>query len=473
MHELFSNYMRKITVLFILISLTSFSQDLEIIKHKGNPISIEHLLQKYIRIPSVSGSEKEAGEFIKSVCKENGLYITSFGTENGNYNFAASLFPLESNKPSIIFLNHIDVVQEMKSETNTPYSGEIKNNIIYGRGAYDNKGVALMQLHSILQYSKSIDTTKSKYNVVFLAVSCEETGCDGGIKYVVDNHLEELNPVVVIGEGPPELTNLIPGEFKNPIYGISVAQKRSFWLKLEVEIETSGHGSVTPIEYSNKRMVKSLAKLTKRKSKIIYNDLNVNLLKFLGTHKKGIEKLVLKHPRLFKPFIVSKMRKQPELVALFTNTVTLTNIYTDSDAYNIVPTKTTAYLDCRLLPQTDEKSFLEGIRKRINNDAVKITITQSTPKTEPSSFDNIYYENLKSAILEKYKNAQTLPILLPNSNDLAAFRTKGILSYATIPINLSKEALECVHNKNEHLSIPLLYDCSEVYLSFIQKMQGI
>ena len=81
--------MQKITVLFILISLTSFSQDFEIIKHKGNPISIEHLLQKYIRIPSVSGSEKEAGEFIKSVCKENGLYITSFGTENGNYNFVS------------------------------------------------------------------------------------------------------------------------------------------------------------------------------------------------------------------------------------------------------------------------------------------------------------------------------------------------------------------------------------------------
>jgi acetylornithine deacetylase/succinyl-diaminopimelate desuccinylase-like protein len=465
--------MRKITLLFILISFTSFSQNFEVIIHKGKPISIEHLLQKYIRIPSISGSEKEAGEFIKSVCKENGLHITDYGTENGNYNFAASVFPLESNKPTIVFLNHIDVVPEIKSETNTPYSGEIKNNTIYGRGAYDNKGVALMQLHSILQYSKSTDLVKSKYNVAFLAVSCEETQCDGGIKYVIDNHLEELNPVVVIGEGPSELTTLMPGKFKNPIYGVSVAHKRAFWLKLEIEIETSGHGSITPIEYSNKKMVKSLAKLTKKKSKIIYNDLNVSLLKFLGTHKKGIEKLVLKHPRLFKPFIVSRIRKQPELAALFTNTVTLTNIYTDSDAYNIVPTRTTALLDCRLLPQTDEKEFLDRIRKRINNDAIKITITQSMPKTEPSSLDNFFYKNLKSAIIEKYQTAQVLPILLPNMNDLGAFRAKGIPSYASIPINISREELECVHNKNEHLSIPLLYDCSEVYLSFIKKLQGI
>ena len=76
--QLFSTYMRKITLLFILISFTSFSQNFEVIRHKGKPISIEHLLQKYIRIPSISSSEKEAGEFIKSVCKENGLHITDY-----------------------------------------------------------------------------------------------------------------------------------------------------------------------------------------------------------------------------------------------------------------------------------------------------------------------------------------------------------------------------------------------------------
>ncbi len=469
--QVFSYSMRKIIVLFILTSQISFSQEVATIKYKGSDISIEHLLQKYVQFPSISGSEKEAGDFIKSVCKENGLHISDFGNENGNYNFAASVFPLESNKPTIIFLNHIDVVPELESEK--PYSGNIKDGVIYGRGTYDNKGVALMQLFSIIEYLNSEKHKESKYNVAFLAVSCEETQCDGGVSYVIKNHLKELNPAVVIGEGPTEITALLKGDFKNPIYGISLAHKRIFWLNLELEMNTSGHGSITPNEYANKEMVKALTKLTQKKNKIIYNDLNVGVLKSLSTHKKGIEKLLLKHPRLFKPFIASQLRKQPELLSLFTNTITLTNLYTNNKVYNSIPSKVNAYLDCRLLPGTNEIRFLKLIEKRLKNDNIKITVVKAMQKTFPSSTETIYYKNLESAITNYYPTSTILPLFLPNINDLGAFRAEGIPAYATIPIKLSREEAEGIHNKNEHLSIPLLYDGAAVYYNFIKKMQGI
>lgn len=463
--------MRKITFLFILITQLCFSQDIQTIKHNGSDISIEYLLQKYIQIPSVSGSEKEAGDFIKSVCKENGLYISDFGTANGNYNFAASIYPLKSNKPNIVFLNHIDVVPEL--ECKKPYSGEIKEGVIYGRGAFDNKGAALMQLFSIIQFMNSEKHKENKYNVSFLAVSCEETQCDGGVSYVIENHLQELNPAVVIGEGPSELTALLKGDFKNPIYGISLAHKRLFWLNLELEMNTSGHGSITPVKYANKEMVKALTKLTKKKSNIIYNELNISVLKSLATHKKGIEKLLLKHPRLFKPFITPQLRKQPELLALFTNTITLTNMYTNNKVYNSIPSKVNAYLDCRLLPQTNEIRFLEMIKKRLKNDAIKITVVNAMRKTLPSSTNTIYYKSLESTITNYYPNSTILPLLLPNVNDLGSFRAANIPAYATIPVNLSREEAESIHNKDEHLSIPLLNDGAAIYLNFIKKMQGI
>lgn len=448
-----------------------FSQDIGTVTYNGSEISIEHLLQKYIQFPSISGSEKDAGDFIKSICKENGLYISDFGTENGNYNFAASVYPLENKKPNIIFLNHIDVVPEIETENGKPYSGEITKNAVYGRGAIDNKGVGLMQLYSIIKYLKSKNKSDSKYNVTFLAVSCEETQCDGGVSYVIKNHLKELNPVVVIGEGPSELTTLIGGEFKNPFYGISVAHKRSYWLNLELEMKTSAHGSITPIEYSNKEMIKALNKLTKKKNKIVYNDLNVSVLKSLGAHKKGIEGFVLRHPRLFKLFIKPKLRKQPEMLALFTNTITLTNIYTNTNTYNIIPSKTSAYLDCRLLPQTNEIRFFAHLKKSLKNDNIKITIVENMPKTLPSSVETIYYKNLSDAITSHYPNTTTIPVLLPNINDLGAFRAKKIPAYGSNPVNFSREEVENIHNNDESISIPLLYDGFEVYLDFINRMQ--
>lgn len=457
---------------YYLLILFIFSLNLcnSQIKFNGTEISIENLLQKYIQIPSVSGNEKEAGDFIKSVCKENGLIITDFGSNNGNYNFAASIYPLSSEKPNIIFLNHLDVVPENEESKHGTFSGKIIDDKVYGRGAIDNKGVALMQLYGILQFLNDKSINGSKYNATFLAVSCEEAQCKGGIKHVVDNYFDILNPIVVIGEGPSELTKILGYEFKNPIFGISVAHKRIFWLKLELKNNTIAHGSITPIEYGNKSMVTSLSKLTKKKNKAIFNDLNMGLLKAIGEHKTGLEKLVLKYPKLFKPILIPKLRKQPELFALFSNTITLTNFYTNSDSYNKIPTLTGAYLDCRLLPDTDEKEFLNDIKKRLNNDAIKITIVKNMPRTKPSSIDNVYYKNLKNAILNKYPTAEVLPLMLPNINDLGAFRAKNILAFGSMPIYLSRKQAEGIHNINEHISIKLLYDGAEVYYDFLKKM---
>ena len=465
--------MHKTTLIFLLIFQWSFSQTVETINHHGTPISMERLLQKYIQIKSISGEEKEAGDFLKNVCKENGLFISDFGVKNGNYNFAASIFPLNTQKPNIVFLHHLDVVPEINGDNSVPYSGEIKNDKIYGRGAVDNKGVGLMQLFGIIHSINSETLIEDNYNVTFLAVSCEETQCSGGASYVINNHLNELNPTVIIGEGPSELTTLIGGEFNNPIFGVSVAHKRSFWLELKLEVETIGHSSITPLSYANQDMVKSLNKLTKKKNKIHFTDLNTGVLKAIGNHKKGMEKLVLTNPKLFKSVIKSKLRKKPELLALFTNTITLTSISSNSDVHNMIPSTATATLDCRLLPQTDEGEFLRMIKKRLDNDAIKVTIVKKMNKSTPSETDSQYFVNFKKAIQTFNPTTEILPILIPNINDLGMFRAKGIPSYASIPVNLSRHELECIHNLNEHISIPLLYDGANTYLNFINRMQAI
>ncbi len=463
---------KKIIFLFFLISSPVFGQnpDSEYIKVNGKNISLEELLQQYIRIPSVSGNEKEAGDFIKSVCKENGLYITAFGEENGFYNFAASVFPLSDNKPNIVFLNHIDVVPESNENDFGKFSGKISKGNIYGRGAIDNKGAAIMQLGGMIKFLKDQPLKKSEYNVTFLAVSCEETQCKGGVNYVIDYYLDLLNPVVVIGEGPTELSTLIGGDFSNPVFAVSVAHKRAFWLHLELEHKGMGHASVTPLRYANKDMVEALDRLIDRKPKAIYNEVNVNFLKSLGKYKKGVEGFVLKHPRLFKFLLISQLRARPEIFSIFSNSITLTNINSNNKTCNIIPKKAEAYLDCRLLPEKDEKEFLKELKKTLKNDSIKITITESMPKTKPSSTENIYFYNLEKAIQQNYPNSEVIPVMMPNVSDLGAFRVKGITAFASIPVYLTMEHVESIHNGNEMLPVRSLYDGARVFYNYISLM---
>jgi len=464
--------MKFLSFLILFFHGITYSQyaGIDYLKIDNNNASLEYLLQKYIQIPSVSGEEKFAGDYIKSICKENGLVISSFGEENGNYNFAASIFPLSSQKPNIVLLNHIDVVPESENSQTKPFSGEILNGEVFGRGAVDNKGAAVMQLASILNVLKNGNIKNSKYNITFLAVSCEETQCSGGVNYVIENYLQELNPVVVIGEGPTELTSLIGGNFNNPIFGVSVAHKRSFWLNLKREMYTMGHGSVTPLQYANKEMVEALDRLVTKKQKAVFNDINTGILKTMASHKKGLEKFIMGHPRFFKPVLIPQLRKQPELFAIFSNTITLTNINSNNNAYNIIPSNVEAFLDCRLLPEMDEYEFIKHIQKIIKNDSIKITVIENMPKAKPSSTKNIFYQNMIKAIQLNYPNSQVAPIMMPNINDLGAFRTKGITAFATIPVYLKREHIEGIHNKDEKIPIEALYNGAQVYFDFLQLM---
>jgi len=466
-------------ILFLFYVLTPFylqgfsasdSERSSSIVYENKAYSIQDILSKYLQISSVSGEELEAGEFLKQLCIENGLYITPMGDQNGNYNFAASIVPLDKGLPNIIFLNHIDVVPAGDEEKwdFPPYSGEIVNDEIWGRGAFDNKGTAVMQLFSVIEIANRYRGRELSHNITFLPVSCEETQCSGGIKYVVDNYLDELNPAVVIGEGPPAIKGIIQNKPDLALFGISVAQKRTLWLRLKLELKTNGHGSVTPLQYANKEMIMALNNLLDKKPKIQYNEINVNLLKRMGELNKGFTGFVLKHPKLFKPIIAPKLRKEPVLMALYSNTITLTSLNDGNYEYNVIPNKVTAVLDCRLLPNESTERFLNYVKQGLNNDDISIEIVKETLQVEPSKEESEFFVNLKTAIEQNYEDCKTATVILPNSNDTAYFRAHGIPSFSTVPVKIDRKYLESIHAPNERIPLSILQKGTDTFTHFVE-----
>ncbi len=459
----------------VLLHQVGLSQSLmpgpEISLSEINGTTIENYLSKYVRFNSISGNEKEAGEWLKSVCIKNGLQIKQMGDTDGNYNFTASLYPLTSNLPNIVFLNHIDVVPagDLSKWKEDPFSGKLTHDEIWGRGTFDNKGNAMMQLFSVIEIARKYKDTQLPFNVTFLAVSCEETQCKGGSEYVIKNYLDLLNPVVVLGEGPPSLEGVLQTRPDQVLFPISVAHKRPLWIELKLKINSSAHGSVTPLKYANKEMVKALNNLLDHKEKAIYNDLNVRMLKGLGALEKGLTGFAMRHPRLFRMFITPQLRKQPELFALFSNTITLTGIDSENDVINVIPSEVTALLDCRLLPQTDADQFLEDLKRRLKNPNIEVSTIYKTPKMKSSDPDNEYYRHLEAAIRKNYPDAEVLSISLPNTSDAGLFRAKGINTYTTVPITISREYLKHIHSENERIPRGVLNDGKATYVDFIEE----
>ncbi len=468
--------LQKFTLLLILlfffskVEVFASNSDETTIIYKNERFSIQEILSKYLQINSESGNEFEAGEFLKNLCKENGLYITQMGNQNGNYNFSASIRPLDKNLLNIVLLNHIDVVPpgDLDKWEYPPFSGEITDTEIWGRGAFDNKGTAIMQLFSIIDIANRFKNKPIKYNVTFLAVSCEETQCEGGIDYVVDNFLDIINPAVVIGEGPPALKGLITNKPNLSIFGVSVTQKRALWLRLNLVVKTNGHSSVTPLTYANKEMVTALNNLLDKKPKISYNKLTISLLKSFGEFNQGFTGFALKHPKFFKPLITAKLRKEPVLRSLFTNTITLTSLSNGNEEFNVIPDKVSAILDCRLLPNESTENFISYLKQVLDNDLIEIEIIKETHYSEPSSENTVFYQNLKEAIQQNYPDSKIASVLLPNANDAPAFRAHGIPAYSTVPIKLEKKYLESVHTYNERIPKNVLQKGHATFTRFIE-----
>ena len=473
------SFMKKILFPFFfcfvgLVTQSSYSQmaSESLVIHNGAFLNIEQALSKYIQYNSISGNEKAAGDWLKRLCVENNLFIKQMGNENGKYNFAASLYPLSEQLPNIIFLNHIDVVPagEYSNWIHDPFSGKIEDNEIWGRGAFDNKGNAVMQLYSLIEIKRKYHNKQLPFNITFLAVSSEETQTDGGVKYVVNNFLKELNPEVVIGEGSPGLIGMLDPSSKIPLFSISVAHKRALWLELELNIETSSHGSVTPKEYVTKEMNAALYQVLKKEQKPVFTDLNVKVLKQLGKVQGGFKGWFLKHPKLFKPILIPQLRKTPEMFSIFSNTITLTSIESYSEVINVIPSKVTARLDCRLLPTVSSEIFLAELTKKLGNDNIKIKILQSMPDIKYSNNNSIYYQSIDKAIKHTYPTSNVITILLPNFNDIGIFRQAGVPGFAISPVILEKKYLETIHNINERIPVSILAKGQEVYVHFINEL---
>jgi acetylornithine deacetylase/succinyl-diaminopimelate desuccinylase-like protein len=439
------------------------------IRFNGASLSCTELLSRYLQIPSVSGHEKEAGEFLKSVCEQNGLVIHQMGDEEGNYNFAASLYPLESKKPNILFLNHIDVVPAGESAQwkYPPFEGRVVEDEIWGRGALDMKGVAVAQLEGLLMFKNELANREFDFNVTFLAVSSEEVISSKGASFVLDNYMELLNPAVVFCEGPTGLTGLNNANPAMELFGVSVADKRPLMIKLQISMDTFAHGASSPDHYAAKDMTLAVSRLLSSKRDFILNDPNIQMIKGMGELEKGIVGFVMRHPRIFKPLISLYVRKDQQMMLFFSNSITLVDYRTVSHSPNSLPQSLECRLDCRLMPGQDSGEFIESIKELLGNPDVDVLIVDSLPLASDSPTNNLFFQKYGQAILNNFPSSAVIPAILPGYSDCTKFRAKGVNSYGSNPFLLDRELLTTFHNFNERIPVSALKSGAKVYHDFL------
>ena len=459
-------------LLATVVAMNDYCHGQETAAPAGSVPEAALLLSQYIRRASITGNEKQAGEFFAAACRSKGLHVQVFSDEPGSYNFAASLYPLSLQKPNIVFLNHIDVVPpgDTTAWRYPPFSGTIAEDMVWGRGAIDLKGLAVMQLMALSTFNDQAERYDLPYNVTILSVSQEEETSDLGAQRVLRDHFVDINAVVVFGEGGAGIPGLITTRPEQTVFCISTSEKQALWLRLTLSMPTSGHGSVPPSTYANKAMVKALGRLMAKKQRIQLTEANIAMFDFLGRIEKGSKGFVMRNIRLFKPVIGRVLRKDPTILSLVSNTISLTKIANPEGSTNQIAQEVTATLDCRLLPGTDDQKFIAEIQRSLRTEGITVSVDLSTVNASGSKISNGFYQDFSHALRLVYPGAEVVPYLFPAYTDNNYFRNLGIPVYGIKPVRLPRELLSTIHNTDERLPISALLDGTDVYIDFLNRV---
>ena len=405
------------------------------------------ICQELIRIPSVNygegkGDEKAVAEYVVASLAEVGITATSYESAPNRVNVVAKIKGSDSSRAGLVVHGHIDVVPaEAKDWSVDPFSGEIKDGFIWGRGAVDMKNVDAMILAIVRDWAKHGYVPQRDIVLAFFAD--EEAGMTFGSRWMTANHPEVFAGCSeAISEVGGFSVTVADGK---RLYFIEAAQKGIHWMKLTAQ-GRAGHGSMMNDENALTALTEAVAKIGRYEWPQRYTKTVKDLFKEVArvTGKAYDEKDL--RPLLSEIGSTARM-----IGATLQNTANPTMLEAGYKA-NVIPGTASAVIDGRFLPGY-EAELNETVRAIVGPDILIETVSHDIALEV--DFDAPLVDAMKAAILAHDPEGIPVPYLMSGGTDNKALSEIGIVGYGFSPLRLPADLdfMSLFHGVDERVPI--------------------
>lgn len=383
-----------------------------------------------IKIPSENppGDSTEISEFITDYLKKSGLDVTWHESNEKMYNLISENG--DGNGKHLIYCGHTDVVPagDRSKWDFDPFSGEVKDGWMLGRGASDMKAglSGIIFAHALL---KRLDVDlPGKLSLAI--VPDEETGGEYGVPWLLEND-------VITGDG------CLIAEPSSPL-NPTIGQKGSYWFELEV-FGTPGHGSLSPIEGENAitNTVKAIQEIQS------LWDIDIDI-------PQDVQSLIDISKRYLREVETDRAKFQPVFDHITVNVGTIQG----GTSSNVIPESCKVKVDCRLPFGVKQDDVTNILTEKLDALDIRYNIRQFGFKSNANYTDAD--DPVCQAIVDNISfvtGKEAYGVMQWASSDARHFRNHDIpvLQYGPA-------YLPTIHGYNERVPAEQIITCAKVYL---------
>jgi acetylornithine deacetylase/succinyl-diaminopimelate desuccinylase-like protein len=425
---------------------------------------VTNLLQDLIRLDTTNppGNEIQCAEYIADVLIREGIPSIVTESKPGRGNVVAR--QAGGDQETLMLLGHTDVVAtEPEHWTHPPFSGDLIDEYVWGRGTLDMKGMVAVELMIFLLIHRQ--GLKLNRDLVYAATADEEAGKGNhGIGWLIDHYPDQVETKYILTEGGGADIRIGDARF----FTVQTGQKGIFRFRLRARGKP-GHGSVPHEENAVVRLAQALANIGAV-------DLPIHPSPTLRAYLEGIAStqdtetakslLSVLDPRQSEEALEKTPFDQDTVAcvrSLLRNTVSPTMLEAGSKI-NVIPGEAVAWVDGRLAPGQNQESFLDELRPHLGP-YVEVEVDQYSPPIE-ATIESPLYETIVDVLLRREPNAKVIPALMTGGTDAKHIlpRRPDTLVYGFMPMRQVRglEEGSLIHGHNERVSVDNLLFATQV-----------
>ena len=349
--------------------------------------------------------------------------------------------PGSGEGPSLLLLSHTDTVVADPSEWQLdPWSGDLRDGEVWGRGALDMKGEVAASAVAIASLAR--EGFEPRGDLIFVAAADEEVGDDVGLPWLCREYPDAVRSDYALNEGAGERVELAGRAF----YLCATAEKMSSPFRLRVH-GRAGHASMPGIaDNALAKAAPLIERLASYRPELrLGAETEVLVETIAGQKLEAAEALEL--ARGLDPFMAEML----EPLLSFTLSPTMISA---SERRNVVPSVCDVVIDCRLLPEQTQAEVEQVIRSVLGEGDYELQWIEGRGGTR-SPLETPLWDAVESFVSEVEPGAVPVPICVPGFTDSHWLRQAfGTVAYGFFPMRTmdTQVAARLIHSADERIA---------------------